>query len=336
MPRDAHFRIPIPPRVNPALDRSRDLSWVRTHSLVRTPEGERRYLASRVADLAAYFYPDATGDDLGLGFDVMAWFFLFDDQFDVPAGVYPGAAVTATGQLADVLARPPGAAGPPSAPPLVTAFADLWHRMGRGMSPAWRRRAAHAWADYLAGHPTEVTDRFHGPTPEPDDHIRLRRKTIGVRPSLDLAERIGHFETPERAWPATHLEAMRLAVVDHAILVNEVFSLERDTARGDANLITSLVHHRGYSLRQSLAETVRRADRTLERFLQLESGLPKFCDALDLTVTERADVHRYGDAMRSLIRGDHDWHRAAGRYTTEGPPPDLNLEDLVTPARPPR
>ncbi|GLF98821.1 terpene synthase family protein [Streptomyces yaizuensis] len=323
---EIEFAVPIPSRVSPGLDRARErhLRWVTDAGLVGGGEARRRYEFSQVADIAAHGFPDATGEDLDLCCDLLGWMFLFDDQFD--AGDERKAdALAVCGQLTDVLRGGPPA---PGAPPIVTAFARCWVRMGTGMSPAWLRRTVHDWVDYLAGWPTKIADRAHGVVLDPAAHLRARRRTIGCRPVLALAERVGRFEVPPPVWHASHLEAMRLAACDAVIAMNEIHSYEKDRAGGYANLVSALVHHDGLAESQAVQRVRETVRDSVESFLRLRSGLPDFGRAVG---AEPAVLARYGGALAAYIRGYHDWGRGALRYTTRGHPGDLGLENLLMP-----
>ncbi|MFE2864989.1 hypothetical protein [Embleya sp. NPDC059259] len=208
------FDIPVPSWIalDPAAARERNVAWACRMGLLNSDEAVERYRFSQGADVAAYSYPDAKDEDLDLAFDVNGWFFLFDDQFDVPAGRFPPAAAVCE-ELIDLLHRPPGTA-PASSSPLATAFADVWQRMAHGMSRRWRERAARHWIDYLAANLTEAVDRHTGTVPDSREWMRLRRAVIGVRPSIDLCERVGHFEVPTPAVHAGALECAREIVTD--------------------------------------------------------------------------------------------------------------------------
>src|SRR5688500_10531233 len=97
MSRDLEFVVPFLFQVHPDQDaaRARNLEWARSQGAVRGGEAAERCLSSKVTDLAAYLYPDVGKEELDLAYDLMGWFFLFDDQFTVPAGAHPAAAVAA-------------------------------------------------------------------------------------------------------------------------------------------------------------------------------------------------------------------------------------------------
>ncbi|MEU4115530.1 pentalenene synthase [Kitasatospora sp. NPDC028055] len=335
MPQDVEFTVPLESRVSPDLPRARrhHLAWVRESGLLRDEEALRRYECLRVADSAAYGFPYAAGADLDLCFDLLGWLFLLDDHLDHHTDARPGArgdnhpaarpaarprasaaartedAVALCQQLVDHLryGTRPGA----GAAPVVAAFADCWQRMSHGMSQEWRRRTAHDWVDYLAGWPTKIADRIPGALPDPAAHLRARRRTIGLRPLLALAERTGHYEVPLPAWCSSHLEGMRIAACDAIIAMNEVHALERDEASGRPNLVLSLMHHQGRARPEALREVGDTARRSVETFLQLHACLPQLERDLGGRVPELA---RYADAHAAWIRGYHDWGRTAPCY----------------------
>lgn len=133
--------------------------------------------------------------------------------------------------------------------------------------------------------------------------LLLRRKTIGIRPSLVLAERLGRHEVPPEAYYSSHLEAMRLVTIDVVVLMNEVFSLPVDEARGDPNLVTCLMAEAGLSRRQAVQRLTDRAAEALDAFSALEKGTGLLCKGLALRPTGAAAVERYIDAMRAWMSG---------------------------------
>ena len=336
MSEERMFDLPFALRVNPerSAARARNLAWAREQSLLSGDEAERRYLLGVVAELAAFAYPGAAGPPLDLAFDVMGWFFLFDDQFDLPDGRYPHAALAACRAMIEFV-RLPAHELSAFAPPIVRAFADCWQRMTDGMTPDWVQRMAHMWVDYLDGHFTEAADLRHPLGVSPQTHLLLRRKTIGMRPSLALGERITRAEVPVVAWYSTHLEAMRLTTLDVVIYVNEVFSFDRDEACGNANLARLLMQERDCERPDAMHLIRGRAHADVRRFMELERQIPELCDALTLDRNGREAVHLHVTCMRDWMVGAYGWHVASGRYTADSAPMAsaghagmLNVSDL--------
>jgi hypothetical protein len=328
MPRDVQFAVPFPFRVNAhlAIARERNVQWARELGALGSDEATERYRLSQVTDLAAHFYPDAGEEDLALAFDLMGWFFLFDDEFAVPAGQHPAAAVTDCQSMILQIITSPGPGASPAPTPIVLAFADIWSRMAKGMSPLWRARTTGAFLEYLFGNLTEVADLRSGTNLSPTAYFELRRKTIGVPVSLAMGERFWHREVPALAWSSSHLEQMRLITTDHIICVNEVISLEKEEAAGEPNLILKLMQHHDLTRSQATAKIVARADTAAERFRDLQRQIPHLCDTLALTTAERSAVRHYADLMSTLIRGNYDWSQTAGRYAPGAEPLSTHLE----------
>jgi pentalenene synthase len=312
--------LPFAARISPerAAARARDLAWARRLRLLCTPEVERRYLRSQVAELAAFAYPEATGARLDLAFDVMGWFFLFDDQFDLPDDEHPEAALEACRDVIRLVQMP---ASVPvlsaDAPPIVTAFADCWRRLTEGMTPDWVRRTAHLWVDYLEGNYTEIAARRHPGALDFATHLAVRRKTIGIRPSLALGEWIDRIDIPPLAWYSSHLEAMRVITIDTVTYVNEIFSFDKDEARGDANLIRLLMSERGCGRDEAMRtiHDVMYAD--ARKFIALEQDVPRLCADLELDAEPRRAVDRHVACMRDWIGANYAWHSTSARYAAD-------------------
>lgn len=319
MPQHLSFAMPVlalPANPDRAGARDRNLAWVRKHQLITSEEMARRYRFSQVAELSAYTYPDAVGEDLDLAFDIMGWFFLFDDQFDVPHGTVPTAAIAACEQLIDLLHQPPDTSPALGSAPIVAAFADCWRREAHGMTQHWQRRAAANWVAYLEGNLTEEADRRAHTSPNSEQRMHSHRRSGGVRPSFDLGERVAHCEIPPMAWHSTLIESLRLCAGDSILVVNDFYSLEADEARGDPNLVTCLMAEHSYSRDQALHAVRDLHDHIVDRFLALSSKVPEFCRALALTESESADVTCYVECLRRWIRGNYDWSRSNGRYSS--------------------
>ncbi|MEU0942225.1 pentalenene synthase [Streptomyces canus] len=316
MPQNVTIKLPIPPRLNTGLvaARERNLDWMRRQKLVSGHRAIHRYMFSAVADLAAYSYPDVEGDDLDLAFDTMGWFFLFDDLFDVPEGRKADAAVDVCQQLIALVTKP-SSQKTKHDEPLVGAFADIWRRVKLGMSEEWQHRAAHNWVDYLTGNLTEEIDRRTWIPQDFTTRMRIGHRTLGLIPSLDLAERVGHFEIPQIIWHSSHLESMRRGAVDSVKLINEVMSLENDDARGDPNLVRSLMQQRNCSREEAIRLAITLVQTTVSQLFEQMKLIPLFCARLGLTSTEAEKVQRYGSALFTWIRGSYDWSRSNGRYS---------------------
>jgi pentalenene synthase len=188
------------------------------------------------------------------------------------------------------------------------------------MTPAWCARSARHWRSYFAGYVDEAQSRFWDmPYDSAAQYLAVRRHTIGVQPTVDLAERAGRFEVPHRVFDSAVLCAMLQIAVDVNLLLNDIASLEKEEARGEQNnMVMILRREHGWSKDRSVAHIQSEVRLRLEQYLLLESCLPRVADIYRLDEGERAALERYrDDAVRTVIRGSYDWHRSSGRYDAE-------------------
>ncbi|MFI1869971.1 pentalenene synthase [Streptomyces jumonjinensis] len=315
---DIDFFALLPDRLSPDAARAEavHLDWPRKLGLITTEAAAERHHRGGYADLAARFYPSAVGADLDLGVDLMSWFFLFDDLFDGPRGDDPKEA----GKLTDAVAAALDGPLPGTAPPIAHGFADVWRRTRQGMTPAWCARSARHWRNYFAGYVDEAFSRHrNAPYQSAGHYLAMRRHTIGVQPTVDLAERTGRFETPHRVFDSAVLSAMLQIAVDINLLLNDIASLEKEEARGEQNnMVMILMREHGWTRSRSMAHMRDQVRACLDQFFLLETVLPKVYDTFGLTSGEREAAERYRlDAVRTVIRGSYDWHRSSGRYATD-------------------
>ncbi len=97
-------------------------------------------------------------------------------------------------------------------------------------------------------------------------------------------------------------------------------SLDKEEASGDPNLILCRMRDQNLSRTQAINQIIEEADTAVQRFLDHERQIPALCSSLALTPIERTAVHAYTDLMRTMIRGNCDWHRTAGRYSAQAQP----------------
>ncbi|MCM2422872.1 cytochrome P450 [Streptomyces sp. RKAG293] len=313
---DAGLRFPFPARISPDAARAaaEHLQWPRSFGLLLTDRAAERHARGHYAELAARFHPAATGPDLALGVDQMSWFFCFDDAFDGPSGDGPGQARTLVDAVADTLDAPPA----PDAPPLVRAFRDLWLRSCEGMSPSWRERAAAHWRAYLYGHVEEAANRHSGNPLTVDEYLRLRRDTIGVQPTLDLAERIGHYELPADLFASDIVAALRTLAAEIDSLHNDLYSLAKEDAGSDPhNLLLILRRADGADHDDACASVLGMLHTRIARFRDLEGELRTLDGTARLGAQDRTALDRYlRDALHTVMRGPYDWALRSGRYST--------------------
>jgi pentalenene synthase len=315
----AGFNIPFTFRLNPDRDGAleRNLNWVRQFGLATDDESVERYRSSHVPDFASYIWPDAVGEDLDLGTDISAFFFLFDDLFDDSADGAFEKSLTLCQELIDLLFhyKGPVTAG---ANPFLSAFADIWGRETTGMSREWCHRAAYEWIKYFYSYSTEVSNHLTGAALSPEECLELRwRGRAGYVPTVDATERLGHFEVPLRALYSGHLRELLQVHIEHITLINDYNSLRKEERNGDQrdNVVHCMMRIRNISKQAAMSEVVRMGDERMQRFMELVEGVPQLCRALDLNEKERTAVERWIDWTVHFARAHYEWEVIAGRYS---------------------
>ncbi|MFJ9692254.1 pentalenene synthase [Kitasatospora sp. NPDC101183] len=337
MPQDIDFALPWDLRVSPHLAAAREhnVDWMIAGGLL-APEALPQYLGWQLAEVAAYFYPEASEEGLFLAADLMGWYFTpFDDQFDGALGARPQA-------VAEILSRFVAElhTGSGLDHPAISAFADIWQRYCRGMSPNWTARTAANWCQYLAVYLTESQIRTGQVAPGGvEAHLWRRRRSTSAYVVNDLCERVSGFEVPALAWYSQALNDLRDTAADIVSISNDVASVEKEAGgqTGHSNLLLLLEHDLGMTRQESLAEAVERTQGLVRRFTALEEEALSVGRCLPEGGEE--SVRRYVLMLRDSMVGNDHWERTSSRYAAApaqhpAPGPALDLRRLATRTRP--
>lgn len=317
---DINFGCPWPLRESPYLEpaRAHALKWMVDFGLVKDPEAnERQYRDWKLGEGAAWFFPDGTAEGVTLAADLMGWYFApFDDQFDGELGRDPKVSAKVIGNLIEVVDLPEGAV-PQVDYPVVLAFADVWRRSSRHMSPAWRQRAAHHWKKYLIGQLGEVVNRAHERKPDAESHLRQRVATTSSDVLCDLLESVTGFEVPPEAWHMPVMSELRQLAAEIVSITNDLVSAEKEEAAGDTdnNLLLILERQEGYTRLEAIEKLREMTHKRFERFLRLEQQVPDIDDVLD--DKGRIALRRNIQALHDLVAGDNEWEHTSGRYVVK-------------------
>lgn len=315
MTRNIELVLPFPLRVSTDLERARqhNLQWVQQLGLVAEGASLAWFSMWDMPKLAAFGFPYATGASLDLCADAMAFFFIFDDQFDGPLGRHPDRVADVCQGFIDIVhgARPRGSAGP-----LLRAFADVWHRCQDDAPPRWRARAACEWEYYFAAHAHEAINRTRGTPADMQGYLQVRRGIAASDLPISLGVRAAAIDVPPAVFHSPQLRIMRQTAIDITFMCNDMYSLEKEEARGDMdNLILVIEHEQKLSRPQAIGQAQHDIDQRCTRFQQLSDQVPDVCAQLKLTAQQRTVVDRYVDVMTAWIRGYHEWEIQTMRYT---------------------
>ncbi|MFJ6530291.1 terpene cyclase [Streptomyces longwoodensis] len=313
MPQDVTFGLPAA-QISPDVDGARrhHLDWVRRTGLAADDRSLAWYVSWDMPRLAALGFPHARGPALDLLADAMGFFFVFDDQFDGPLGRDPAGTARVCQALIDIAH---GAPPPPGADPCTTAFADIRARSTDGAHPAWTARTAHEWEYYFAAQAHEARGRLRGTPADLRTYLEVRRGIAATDLPLSLGERAAGLTLPASAFHSPELRLMRRAAIDVTLMCNDVYSLEKEEARGDMdNLVLVLERARRLTRGEALTAARGEVDRRLRRFDRLAAQVPALCTQLALTEREHADVAAYVRVMTAWMSGYHTWQTETHRY----------------------
>ncbi|WP_328306679.1 terpene cyclase [Streptomyces sp. NBC_00442] len=316
MPQNIDFDLPGPARISPGLDRARrhNAAWVRRLGLVSDDRSAAWYDSWDMPRLAALGFPHAEGPALDLCADAMAFFFIFDDQFDGPLGRDPARTARVCQQLIDIAH---GGAVPTGADPCTAAFADIRARGTRGARPAWTARTAHEWEYYFAAQAHEAIGRLRGTPADMETYLQVRRGIAGTDIPLSLGERAVDIAVPAAAFHAPQLRIMRQASIDVTLMCNDVYSVEKEEARGDMdNLVLVLESARHLTRDEAINDACGHVSSRVRHFGELAGQVPALCVQLGLGRAERSAVTTYVDIMSTWMSGYHAWQTETLRYRT--------------------
>jgi hypothetical protein len=316
LPQDVNFEIPFPSLVNPHLASARaaHISWIRARGLARSEARMEEYLSWDLPQMAAWAYPYAGQADLKMLMDFFGFSFLIDDEFDMPQGDRRAHLAAVAQEMITIPFRPEGPS-PDIVCPITLAWVEVWADLRRGMSETWQNRFASNWARFLTACMEEARLAARAAVMDLNSYVELRRRSIGMYHSLDLAERSRLFEVPPHALAHRRMRDLRAAVAETIGFMNDVHSLERDERRGNPyNLVTvtqrELCCSRADAIDRAMQMTRERLNTTLEH----QAGIPHMCAGLELSDDERTAVEQGVEGIRNWIRCNYDWGRRSGRY----------------------
>ncbi|MEG8184177.1 terpene synthase [Nocardia terpenica] len=196
--------------------------------------------------------------------------------------------------------------------PYGPAFSDILTTDKCHMSDGVYRRYVKAWQDWFAGTLEENQFRSHHEVPNVETYLDVRRRSVGLLPNLPCAEYVHNIDLSEFLAQDSNLVKAGLVAVDHAMLVNDLFSFRREYFGQDyINIISSLLHTHRYSLQEAV-------DITCEMIRQADAELARLCEVLRLQYALFPQVNIYLDTLNTFCAGNLRWSLETPRYIGHG------------------
>jgi geranylgeranyl diphosphate synthase type I len=324
------IRMTRPARLNPHLEtaRNRALAWARETGMLAPAAGiapwtEAQLAADDYGLLYSAALPDAPADKADILTDWLVWAFYVDDYF-VDAFKRSGDIAAAKDYVArlpqfmplDLTQEMPAATNPTE-----RALASLWPRIAPAMSYGWRRRFRQYVEDWLNGHRLELRHINEHYIANPIEYMEMKRRINGPTFFARVVEYAQPAELPEAVADCQTIRSLIDAFADSGILINDIFSYQREVEdEGEnSNMVLVLQKFLGCDLQHAVDAT---NDLLTARLRQLEhiadTEIPEMCDVYGLSPEDRVNVLGYTNSIQDWLPGWLEWHKRAERYLGEG------------------
>ncbi|MGV9562294.1 germacradienol/geosmin synthase Cyc2 [Streptomyces sp. NPDC003480] len=331
------FVMPYELELSPHLDGARDRLTPWAHRTGILQEGvwdEDKLLAYDLPLCAAGLDPDATPEALDLSSQWLAWGTYGDDYYPLVFGLRRdlAAARVCTERLSSCMPLD-GEELPVPVNGMERGLIDLWARTTAGMTLD-RRRTLRAAVDTMTeSWLWELSNQLQNRIPDPVDYLEMRRATFGADLTKNLC-RMGHGpEVPPEVYRSGTVRALENAAIDYAMLINDVFSYQKEIQYEGEIHNALLVVQNFFGCDYPTAVRIV-GDLMTQRMRQFQHvaarELPVLCDDLDLTAESRAILDGYVVELGNYMSGILNWHRGCHRYgaadlarRTHGFVPDL-------------
>ncbi|MEU6098863.1 germacradienol/geosmin synthase Cyc2 [Streptomyces sp. NPDC047079] len=315
------LHMPYELELSPHLDGARQglTSWA--HRMGILQEGvwdEDKLLAYDLPLCAAGLDPDATPEALDLSSQWLAWGTYGDDYYPLVFGHRRdlAAARLCTERLSSCMPLD-GAELPVPANGMERALIDLWARTTARMTPGQRRTLRAAVDTMTESWLWELSNQLQNRIPDPVDYLEMRRATFGADLTKNLC-RMGHGpEVPPEVYGSGTVRALENAAIDYAMLVNDIFSYQKEIQYEGEMHNALLVVQNFFGCDYPTAARIV-GDLTNQRMRQFQHvatrELPVVYEDFGLSREARAIMDGYVVELQNYMSGILNWHRGCHRY----------------------
>ncbi|NUP21860.1 MAG: terpene synthase family protein [Streptomyces sp.] len=315
------FYMPFPVELSPHLAdaRTRLTEWM--HRMGMLQEGvwdEDKLAAYDLALCSAGLDPDATPEALDLSAQWLAWGTYADDYYPLVFGHRRdlAAARLTTRRLSDCMPLDGEATVPPLGG-MECGLVDLWTRTTAGMTPAQRRSLKDAVNAMTESWVWELANQLQNRIPDPVDYLEMRRATFGADLTLNLCRMGCGPAVPPEVYRSGPVRSLENAAVDYAMLINDVFSYQKEIEyEGEIhNAILVVQNFFGVDYPTALGVV---HDLMTQRMRQFEHvaahELPVVYEDFGLSDEAREAMADYVTDLRNYMAAILNWHRSVDRY----------------------
>ncbi|EMD35369.1 hypothetical protein CERSUDRAFT_96486 [Gelatoporia subvermispora B] len=269
------------------------------------PKAQTAFEACNFGLLAALAYPKLSEEHLRTACDLMNLFFAFDEYTDAKGP-------EVVGDMVDVVMdaiRDPYNPRPEGEIVLGEIARQFWARAVLTASPTFQERFVEVFQSYTSSVVEEAKDRVDKNIRSVDEYMELRRLTSGAMPCFAVIE-LG-MDLPAEAFHHPIVQSLRLDAADLIILINDLYSYNREQARGDThNLLSVIMRHERLDLNGAIAWLKAYSDEKIAHTLDIweQAGALSWGPRVDTDMTE------YLQGLIWWIRAIDTWHFESTRY----------------------
>jgi germacradienol/geosmin synthase len=313
--------MPFQLRLNADLDgaRRRVIPWA--HRMGFLNEGvwdEDKLVANDLPLCAAGLGPDGTPEALDLSSQWLAWGTYGDDYYPMVFGHRRdlAAAKLCTARLSACM--PVGGEEiPPPTNGMERGLADLWQRTTVAMTSDARRSLRAAIEVMTESWVWELANQAQNRIPDPVDYLEMRRATFGADLTKNLC-RLGHGpQMPPEIYRSGPVRSLENAAVDYAMLLNDVFSYQKEIEyEGEVhNGILVVQNFFGCDYPTALGVINDLMTQRMQQFEHVAAHeFPVLYEDFELSEEAREIMQGYVVELQNYMAGILNWHRGCRRY----------------------
>lgn len=263
-----------------------------------------KYLEDNTSYLTGRFYPGADREQLCIANDLFALLFIVDDLLDnqlekAKLIQKEEALLRFIDEVAAITNDNKSYQGDF---PVLNALSDIWLRLERISTTAWRDFFAKSLKNLFAAAVWEFHNAGNGKIPDVDQYLRLRQYLGAARVATDLIEPTEQIFLPTHVLEHPSIQSLIELSCNAICISNDLFSLSKEQAHGDAhNLVTVLQQAKGITQEETIVQAAEIHDEQVRKFISLSGQLPAFDKATD------AEVQRYIHVLRMQMAGNIAW-----------------------------
>ncbi|MFG3365238.1 germacradienol/geosmin synthase Cyc2 [Streptomyces sp. NPDC090032] len=315
------FYMPFRLRLNPGLQEARRRITPWAHAMGILEEGiwdEDKLAAYDLPLCSAGIDPDGGQDALDLSAGWLAWGTYGDDYYPLVFGHRRdlAAARLCTERLSACMPVEGGEI-PPPVNAMERGLADLWVRTAAGMTTEQRRTLKASIDVMTESWVWELSNQLQNRIPDPVDYLEMRRATFGADLTMSLS-RMGHGPAvPPEVYRSGPVRSLENAAVDYAMLLNDVFSYQKEIEyEGEIhNSILVVQNFFGCDYPTGLGVVHDLMTQRMQQFEHVAAHeFPVLYDDFKLSREGRAVMDGYVAELQNWLAGILNWHAECRRY----------------------